>query len=170
VVPMNPSERLNLLGKIKFQLAPGKTLRIQSLVETAKSKSYVHSYKYNPDGTYNFRRTSISSNLQFTHTISPSTFYELRGGYNTSDYKQFVYEDPTDSRYAPSDLIKGSPGSPTFVFSGTQMGHVYEKSESFLGKFDFTSQVNKNHLVKKQSLLFLVKRRLFFELNFLLAV
>ncbi len=148
IVPMNPSEQLNLLAKAKIQITPTITLRMQSMMEDVTSKSYVHDYKYNPDGASNYYRTAYSNSVQLTHTLSPSTFYELRGGYNSNAYKAYLYEDPTDPRYAPTNLVKGDPGSPTFAFSGTSMGHSYEDSKTYQGKFDITSQISKRHLLK----------------------
>ena len=98
IVPMNPRDDLNLLGKLKFQLRNNMDLRIQALYDESNWKSYVHSYKYNPDGTYNYQDRSFASSTQLTHTLSPSTFYELRLGYNQGQFTQFVYEDPLDSR------------------------------------------------------------------------
>ncbi|KAA3609872.1 MAG: TonB-dependent receptor [Calditrichaeota bacterium] len=146
VVPMNPSEGLNLLGKVKFQLAPGVTMRVQSLLNTSEWKSYVHSYKYNPDGTYKYFSTSTNNSLQLTHTLNNSTFYDLKVAFNTRDYDQYVHEDI--SKYTPTDLIQGDPGGATFNFGGMQRSQIFENSKTFLAKFDFTSQVNKRNLVK----------------------
>ncbi len=147
-VPMNPAEVINAMGKIKFQLSSSMVLRIQSVLNDTWSKSYSHDYKYVPDGIRNNYTTAVSSNLQFTHTLSPSTFYELRGAFNYRYRQSYLYEDPTDSCYVPSNMIKGSPAGATFLFGGTQMGHTYEKSRTLIGKADFTSQVDSRNLLK----------------------
>ena len=49
-VPMNPSESINLLGKMKFQLNESLILRLKSIYNNSESKYYSHSYKYNADG------------------------------------------------------------------------------------------------------------------------
>jgi outer membrane receptor protein involved in Fe transport len=148
IVPMNPNKDLNLMGKLKFQLRNNMELRVQTLYDQADSKSYVHDYKYNPDGTYNFKDWSIANSLQLTHTLAPSTFYELKLGYNQGQFEQYVYEDPTDPRYVPTNKIKGSPDGVTFGFGGTQMGHVYEDSKTYQGRLDFTSQIDNRNLFK----------------------
>lgn len=147
-VPMNPSEGLNLLGKVKFQVLPGMSLRLQSIHESSWRKSYAHTYKYVPDGTYQYNSSSFNNSLRLTHTLSNSTFYELRLAFNTRDYKKYTFEDVNDPRYAPTDKIQGNPGGTTFNFGGAQRDHNYEKSRTYLGKFDIISQVNKKHLVK----------------------
>ncbi len=148
VIPMNPSKSLNLLGKLKFQLAPNMVLRLQNLYNFSRNKSYVHAYKYNPDGTYNYLSNSSNTSLQFTHTLSNSTFYEVKAAYNNRNYEQYVFKNYKDPRYVPTNLVRGTPPSTTFRFSGDQMGQVYEKSNTFIGKVDLTSQVNNNNLVK----------------------
>ena len=148
IVPMNPSNGLNLLGKLKFRLSPSLVLRLQSIYQNSWYKSYNHAYKYVPDGIYQNLSDSWSHSLNLTHTLSPSTFYQLRLGYNTRDYKRYVFEDYKDPRYAPSNKIKGSPGGTTFLFGGQQNGHDYQYSQTYQAKLDFTSQVDKNNLVK----------------------
>lgn len=148
IVPMNPRKDLNLLGKLKFQLAPNMTLRLQGLYDKSDWKSYSHYNKYNPDGTPFNYDWSMASSFQWTHTLSHSTFYEIRGGYNQTSYQSYLYEDPTDPRYVPTDKIKGSPDGVTFGFGGTSMGHTYQDSKTYQGRFDITSQVDKRHLVK----------------------
>ncbi len=148
VVPMNPSHSLNLMGKFKIQLAPALTLRIESVFNNGWWKSYDHYYKYNPDGAYNYYSTSYHTAANLVHTLSPSTFYQLRAAYNQRQYQRYVYENPYDSRYVPTDKIQGNPGGTTFGFGGTHMGHTNQQSKSYIVKFDMTSQLNKRHLIK----------------------
>lgn len=147
-VSMNPSDGLNLLAKTKFQLSPAFTLRLQSIYNTDKWKSYSHAYRFNPDGLGTTRSWGLQNTINITHTISNTTFYELKGSVNYKDTRSYLYEDYNDPRYVPTDKIQGDPAGVNFVFGGTDMNHAYEKSLTYLGKFDFTSQVNKRHLVK----------------------
>ncbi len=147
-VPMNPSESINLLGKIKFQLTESLILRLKSIYNNNESKSYNHYYKYNPDGVMSKFSNSTHVLARLVHTLSPSTFYELRGAYNYRNSERYLYKDPYDSRYVPTDKIKGNPGGTTFGFGGTNRGHEYIETHSYIGKFDISSQVNKKHFVK----------------------
>ena len=148
IVPMNPSRGLNLLGKIKLRLSPSLVLRLQSIYQNGWYKSYNHAYKYTPDGIYQNLSDSYSNSLNLTHTLSPTTFYQLRAAYNIRDFKRYVFEDYQDPRYAPSNKIKGGPGGTTFLFGGQLNGHDYQYSQTFQAKFDLTTQVNKTNLVK----------------------
>lgn len=147
-VPMNPSKNLNGLAKFTFRFSPRLKLSSQILYGNSEYKSYVHSYKYNPDGTYNYLSENINYSLKLNHAIGSRTFYEANVFYSTTDYSQYVYEDPFDSRYVSTDWIDTEPSSATFVFGGTQMGHSYRTSNSYGGKLDITSQLNNRHEVK----------------------
>ncbi len=148
VVPMNPSWSYNLLGKLKFAISPSLIVRLESIVNRSWWKRYTHTYKYNPDGDYNYYSTSYHNALKLVHTLSPSTYYEFRLAYNQRLYQRYVYKNPYDPRYVPTDKIVGQPGGTTFVFGGTRMGHTEEFSKSYISKFDFTSQINKRHQMK----------------------
>ena len=49
-VPMNPSESNNFLSKFTLRLSPRIKISTQSIMSKSQSKSYSHTYKYNPDG------------------------------------------------------------------------------------------------------------------------
>ncbi len=147
-VPMNPSKKFNGLGKLTFRITPLLKLSGQILFTKSDWKSYVHSYKYNPDGTYNKADQNTNFSLKLNHSISQKSFYETNVFYSTTDYTQFVFENPNSTDYVRTDWISTEPSTATFVFGGTQMGHNYRKSNSKGGKFDFTSQVTSHHEIK----------------------
>jgi outer membrane receptor protein involved in Fe transport len=147
-VPMNPSKKLNGLGKLTFRVTPRLKLSSQILFTKSDWRSYVHSYKYNPDGTYNKANQNTNFSLKLNHAIGQKSYYETNIFYSTTDYSQFVFEDTQDPDYVRTDWINTEPSSATFVFGGTQMGHSYRKSYSSGGKLDFTSQITSRHEIK----------------------
>ena len=146
-VAMNPSKQLNMLSKLTYRFSPKVKLFTQLLHDGRDWKSYTHAYKYNPDGTYNHYTRNYNYSLRLTQAFVRS-YYEANVFYATTDFKQYLYEDPYDERYVSTNWILGSPPSTTFVFGGTQMGHYSRESVSQGGKFDFTSQVTSKHEVK----------------------
>ena len=110
-------------------------------------------YRYNPDGIATLRDHGGSHRLSWTHTLNDRTFYTLKASYATNEFRQFLYEDPTDPRYV-KDLsgigdgtVVGFPGN-NFLFGGNQKTHINERSDSFRGKLDFTRQFGIIHEVK----------------------
>ena len=118
---MTPSERFNTLTKLTYRITPKLKVSLQFIDDNRWWKSYVHSYKYNPDGTYNYFRHNTNLSVKVNQSFG-SVFYAMNAYRTTTDYKYYVYEDPKDPRYVSSLNILGTPGSPTFVFGGTQMG------------------------------------------------
>lgn len=144
-VPMNPSERTNVLGKLSMRPLRGAKLEYSFLIDNSQRKPFVFAYRYNPDGTATERRRNQNHSLHWTHTFSDRAFYTVRLSYAVNTFKDFVYEDPTDPRYvvdragAGDGNVIGFPGT-NFLFSGNQKTHVYEDSRSLRTKVDFTRQ------------------------------
>jgi len=147
-VPMNPSESSNFLSKITWRLSPTIKISTQSILSNSQSKSYSHSYKYNPDGVSTGYSSNNNHSIKINHSLSAKSFYEANIFFSDTDYKNYLYKDTLDSRYVNTDYINTEPTSATFLFGGTQMGHTYRVSSSVGGKFDFTTQVNDNHEIK----------------------
>jgi outer membrane receptor protein involved in Fe transport len=146
-VPMNPSNSLNMLTKLTLRITPKLKVSTQMLHDQRNWKSYNHAYKYNPDGTYNHFTANDNFSLKLSQVFT-KTFYEANVFYSTTDFSQYVYEDPFDERYVSTNTIQGAPPTTTFVFGGTQMGHYYRESISKGGKFDLTSQITSKHEIK----------------------
>ena len=147
-VPMNPSESNNFLSKFTWRLSPRIKISTQSIMSTSQSKSYLHAYKYNPDGIATGYTQNNNHSLQINHSLSAKSFYEGNVFFSDTDYKNYLYADTLDQRYVNTDYINTEPTSATFLFGGTQMGHTYRNSKSVGGKFDFTSQISSNHEIK----------------------
>ena len=147
-VPMNPSQSTNGLSKITWRVSPTMKISTQSILSKAQSKSYSHAYKYNPDGVGTSYSANNNHSIKINHSLSPKSFYEANLFISDTDYKNYLYEDTTDSRYVSTDYINTEPTSATFLFGGTQMGHTYRVSNSVGGKFDFTIQMNDRHELK----------------------
>ena len=146
-VSMNPSTRINMLTKLTYKFSPKFKISFQDIINDSKWKNYVHTYKFNPDGTYNYnsknRNTSIKINRAFNNG-----FLTLNIFHNSTNYRNFVYENPYDPRYVSTSLIRGTPPSPSFSFGGTQMGHNKRISFSNGGKLDVSFLNLKRHDIK----------------------
>lgn len=147
-VPMNPSYGLNSLAKFTFRVTPTFKISVQSMYDKSFRKDYVHSYKFNPDGIYQYNSQNGGTSLRFNQSFG-LTFYEFSLYRNYTNYTKYVYEDPLDSRYAPSNRVIGSPSSSTFVFGGTQMDDYIDRwSKTYGAKFDLTMQIGQHNETK----------------------
>ena len=156
-VSMNPSERLNLLTKLTYRITPKIKLSAQLIHDNREYKPpnlVTHSYKYNPDGTYNYYKSNNNYSLKLSQAFT-KTYYEANVFVANTDYDKYVhadtnaiYLDPDNTGYVSVNNILGAPPTTTFSFGGTQMEHLYRNSSSIGGKFDLTSQITHRHEVK----------------------
>lgn len=152
-VAMNPSQRLNVLSKFTSRPTNSTQLEYSYLIDYSQAKGFSFGYRYNPDGVAGNQRRNQNHSLHFTHTLNPSTFYTIKLSWAQASYKHFLYEDPLDPRYVKdiggigSGNVTGFPGN-NYLFGGNQKSHIYEDSQSFRSKTDFTRQFGITHEVK----------------------
>jgi outer membrane receptor protein involved in Fe transport len=167
-VPMNPYKEFSGTGKLTFTPFGAMKLRYDVLYSKSKSQSYSHSYKYNPDANTTEYEWGLLNALELRHAVDSKTYYTVRGSYNVSDFKSYLYPlldasgNPVtysaggdldvrtlhaDPRYQP-DYKSVAAASYTFLAGGTQNGQSYVRTASAGLKFDITSQVTSNHEIK----------------------
>jgi len=111
VVPLNPLKTSSLQGKLNYQLS--SALRLTYNIFWNKSdrdRNYFRAggvdyfqgfdsraHRYVPDGLPQFHGKGITHTFTLNHTVSPSTFYELRVSKFYSESKQYVFDDPLAS-------------------------------------------------------------------------
>lgn len=168
LVAMNPSREFSGTAKLTFSPFSTAKIRYDVLYSNSQWRGYAHSYKYNPDANYNNLEWGLVNSLELRHTLNTTTYYTLRGSYTLNDYKQYLYPlldasgnpvvfsagvgpDITtlnaDPRYQP-DYKSVAVAPYTFLSGGTRPGHYYQRTATWGGKFDITSQLTSNHEVK----------------------
>jgi outer membrane receptor protein involved in Fe transport len=166
IVPMSWSRDFSGTAKLTYKPIPTIKVNFDALYSRSKSQGYSHSFKYNPDANTTAYDEGILTTLELRHTLNSKTFYTLKGSYNFHDYKNYLfpllesegkavdyypglgtenyYADP---RYQPDHKLT-RPSPYTFYFGGTQNSHNYERAQTWLAKFDITSQISANHEIK----------------------
>lgn len=100
-VSMNPSKSLNSLLKITYRVTPRLKFSGQYIGSNSESQSYVHFYKYNPDGRSQSLSKNYNGSLKINHAIGKKTFYEAHIFSNQTNYKSF--------QFAPLDFGSAIP-------------------------------------------------------------
>jgi outer membrane receptor protein involved in Fe transport len=168
IVAMNPSRGRSATGKLSFAPTPVLKFRYDIVWSDGWLKPYNHDLKYNPDAQYNRFDSGLLNALEFRHAVNPRTFYTVKGSWNISDYQQYLYALTSDGvnpvefhagmtldtsafrpdhRYQPVHKLSRATEY-TFLAGGTLPGHSYQRTETFGGKADITSQVSASHEVK----------------------
>lgn len=146
VVPMNWSERIYAQGKLSYRFSSLLKLNYNIIFDNTDYQDYDRAYQYNPDGNLKRFNNSITNILQLSHTLSGSTFYTLGFSFFKKTYKHYLYEDPYDSRYVHPDLLITQPYN--FLTGGTNLSRFKRETQTFLAKFDLTSQITNEHMIK----------------------
>ncbi len=100
IVRLNHSQRYNVNTKFTWRITPKAKLNYNVLYNRSTSQSYSLAYKYNPLGRGTNNSYSLSQIVDFTHSLSNSFFYNLKGSYYVSESKTY-YND-----LLPNELIK----------------------------------------------------------------
>jgi hypothetical protein len=147
LVQMNPSEGLTILGKLTLDVTRNLKLSYAATRASTKAKFYRHNFRLNPYYMPTQRSENINHLLTINHILSDRLFYTLKLTANLTDFTQFAYEDPFDSRYRN---IFGRNIQPAFMFStgGIDNYWLQRQSETYAIRFDMTRQFGRSHLVK----------------------
>ncbi len=151
IVQMNPYEKINGQLKLTWNVAKGLKIAVNGIYGIDESRSgYDHSNKFLPD----YGRDQFSTNRSFyvkaTHLLSNTTFYDLSLSNNYKKFESYAFEDPFDSRYLPNDYagFRASNVTSGFRVGGTDNGRYERETDTYIAKFDLTSQVDNQNQVK----------------------
>lgn len=146
-VPMNSNQRLSLQAKLALNVGGGKGVVLSGFYQDSKYRDYNHLYKLNPDGDYNRYQKSLLGIASYTLLLSNAAFIDFSLSGLQSEYNQYVYENPLDSRYvdpAKKQYVSGN----AFLTAGTENWHFNHTTTSITGKTDFTWQVDNINQIK----------------------
>ncbi|KUG26268.1 tonb-dependent receptor [hydrocarbon metagenome] len=146
VVPMNWSKRWIGQANLSWFASTSLKFNFETLYSKEKFQDYDHSYKWAPDGNLNKFSEAYNTTFSFTHTLSSTSFYNLRLSYFFKDFEEFLYEDPFDSRYLHPDSLNTIGYA--FRTKGTNLHRFFRETNTYLVKFDFTTQLTDKHLMK----------------------
>lgn len=95
-------------------------------------------------------KDAFTTFFKVTHTLSASTFYELGITRTKTNFESYLYGDPFDDRYLDNTYLGFTDGIQTsnFRIGGTDNARFNRSTETYLGKIDVTSQVNRRNMVK----------------------
>ncbi len=147
IVPMNDRTSNNLVVKLTTRPIKGGKIEYSFIRDQSERQIFNFAYRFNPDGVSSTRAVSGNHSLHWTHTLNDRTFYTVRTSFAQRDASTYLYENPFDPRYVPTNRIIGFPGT-NFLFGGNQKGHTYESSQSLRAKIDLTKQFGVVHETK----------------------
>ena len=151
VVALSYHREWSGLAKITNRSLPGIEVGYQFLfnVIDASGLGDAFAYRYNPDGKKKQQTKSFVHGIDWTHTLSATTFYTLSLRQNYFDYHDWVYDDFYDPRY---DYAQASRGLFDYEYganvAGVDFGRFRQRTNAGVFKGSLTSQVTREHQVK----------------------
>ncbi len=137
------SYNINANGKMTWFTSPSLKVSLQGLLSLWDWTEYDHKWKKNTIGLPLRTKNSYRFSLSAVHTLSPSTFYELR----LSQYN--VLKSIHGAASANQAAVKYEDDDPlSWVVSGDYPWWLDHQEVHTVGKFDVVSQVNMNHQIK----------------------
>ncbi|MGH7494577.1 MAG: TonB-dependent receptor, partial [bacterium] len=146
-VPMEFASEWSGLAKITNRSLPNIEISYQAIGNWIESQSYRFNFAFNPDGPSQQKTASLVHGLDWTQTLSRSTFYNLSLRQNYFEYQDYVYSDIFDPRYDAA----GPPLSEPFIgynVQGVDLTRFKQRTNSLVFKGALTSQLRRDHLIK----------------------
>ena len=153
-VPMNDSRRYTVQGKFAVNLGGAKDLVLNGMYQNHDYRIYDYQFTLDPDGDYTYHQKGYLGSASYTWVFSDAAFMDVSGSYFRTDYKQYVYPDPTgpgdpvvDPRYIDPTVMQ-QVGANAYLTGGTENWHFNHTSTTWTGKVDITAQVTPVHQIK----------------------
>lgn len=147
VVSMNSSRKFYGQAKLNLRISNDVKLWYQYIHDDVTYQDYNAFFVLNPDGNPTNYRLGQTHLAQLTHLLSPSTFYTVGFSMFGKNFQRYVYEDLADPRYVHPNVLTQLT-SYSFATGGTDLTHFERNTTTMVGKFDITSQLTQQHLVK----------------------
>ena len=146
-VPMNSRRRITGQFKLTYKLSGNDKLSYEGLVQRQNWRNYDHRFRLDPSGIYRSFQDSYNHIFKWNHVLSQRAFFSLRFANFQTKFRQYVYEDPFDSRYVTKQRLQDS-GANAFLTGGMQMWHFRRSTTSNIVKFEITDQITNVHQLK----------------------
>ncbi len=145
-VAMNFRHKLSGQTKVTARLTPTMKLSIGAMGSKVNFRDYNHAFKWNPTGDVEKFDDGYNLSATLTHALSKRSFYTVNISNYYKQFKEYLYKDPHDPRYVhPDSLFAPSFG---FLSKGTNLHHFQRNTTTWVGKFDYTIQLNRLHQIK----------------------
>lgn len=146
-VSMNWSQKDYLQGKFIYKFSDVFKLMSSTIYDQVDYRDYDRAYALNPKGDVSRHRLGFTQLFKISHVLSTSTFYDLGLTYFNKKYEEYVYEDPNDPRHIHPAAYTRYDGF-SFNTGGTNLHRFERETQTYLAKFDLTSQFTRTNEIK----------------------
>ncbi len=148
-IPLGYSHEISGVAKLSNRSLENIELAYQAVGNRIDGRRAEWGYRLNPDGLSKQRTFSLVHGIDFTHTLSPTTYYSLRARQNYFDYHDWLHDDLFDPRYEQAGSPLGDADYEYGAFvQGGQFSRFQQTTNALVLKGSFSSQVTRAQQVK----------------------
>ncbi len=136
------------VAKLSNSTFESAQLSYQMIFNTRESRPNSYAYRYLPDGLSIQRAMSISHGLDWSQVLGDETFLDFSFRHNYYRYRDYLYEDPYDSRYDDPLQLNNTGTNGDYFFQGVQTNHYRQTTNTMIYKGSIVSQLNLENQVK----------------------
>lgn len=148
-VPLGYSQEWSGVGKLTNRSLQHIELSYQAIVNLVNGRNANYAFRLDPDGMSKQRTFSLVHGLDWTHTLSKTTFYSVALRQNYFDYKDMAYDDVYDPRYDAAGPPRGDVAYEYGAYvQGVDFARFRQKTSTIVLKQSFVSQVTRDQQIK----------------------
>ncbi len=148
-VPLGFTEEWSGVVKLTNRSWVNSRASYQAVVNSIDSRAPNFAFRFNPDGLSTQETFSIAHGLDWTQTLSNTTFIDFSARQNYFRYRDVRYEDPFDSRYDDAGRpVADDAYELGAIVQGVSLNRFEQTTDSYLVKTVLRSQVTPAHLVR----------------------
>jgi outer membrane receptor protein involved in Fe transport len=138
------------LAKLDNRSIPGVNLAYQAILNQIESRAEDWKFRFLPDGRKWQKTFSIVHGPDWTHTLTPKSYYSLSFRQNYFDYEDMAYEDWLDGNYDAAGPLNDDDryerGSAWL--EGVDLDRLQQTTDTRVLKATFVGQVARHHQIK----------------------
>lgn len=146
-VPMGTNQRLSINTGLTARLSGNTRFEYNLFWQDGKTTPYSHDAKYVPEGLNTGYYGSQTHIAALRYTLGTKSFGQVSYSLLRDKWDNYLFEDPTDSRYQWPQK-RNLDGQNAFDVGGNDLFTDDQLTVTHTILTDFTSQVNKRHLLK----------------------
>src|SRR5262249_29342264 len=144
--PLGQTRQWGGVGKISNTSINNVGMSYQAVFNTIDGQRTGYRFRYEPDGVSPQHPDSIVHGLEWTHTLSKKSFYNLGVRQNYFNYDDMAYPDLYDARY---DSAGAPTGIPEIIdqpyYKGVSLNRFHQNTNALIFKGSYVSQITNDH-------------------------
>ena len=147
-VPLGTSREWSGVGKVTNRTLKNVDLSYQAIFNVLDGRRTDWLFRFDPDGESKQHTYSIVHGLDWTHTLSKKTFYNVSLRQNYFNYEDRAFESLYDKGYDAAGAPDPEPTLDGAYVRGVSLTRFHQNTNSLILKGSVVNQITNDHQVK----------------------